>query len=159
MASRPNMPGKYQQGYYQLQNPDKYIGNPAEIVFRSSYERRFCFYCDLNPRIKKWGSEVSSVPYQDPEGKVRQYHIDFYMELDVGNSDMYKKLLVEVKPLHETAAPQKPGKLTPKQMQNYTYALKMYQKNLCKWTAAKQYAIDRGMEFIIVTEKHLNMIK
>ena len=130
-----------------------------KIIFRSSYERRFCFYCDLNPRVKKWGSEISSVPYKDPDGKERQYHVDFYIELETANPEMDKKMLIEVKPQHETAPPKKPGKITTKTAENYTYALKAYQKNLCKWSAAKQYATDRGMEFVIVTEKHLNMIK
>jgi hypothetical protein len=39
MASnaRPNKPDKYHQGYYKLQNPEKYVGNPNEIIYRSSY--------------------------------------------------------------------------------------------------------------------------
>jgi len=159
-AARPNMPGKYYQGYYRLQNPDKYLGNPQEIIFRSSYEKRFCFYADLNPKILKWGSEISTIPYKDPYGKTRRYHIDFYIELaNIDNPDYNKRLLIEVKPLHETQIPKKLKKLTPQQMLNYKYALTMYQKNLCKWDAAKKYASSHGMEFLIVTEQHLNSIK
>ena len=162
MAShaRPNMPGKYQQGYYKLHNVDKYLGDPTAIVFRSSYERRFCAYCDLNPKIKKWGSEISTIPYIDPEGKERRYHVDFYIEVeDMSTADHCKRMLVEVKPLNETKLPTKPKSLTLKVLRNYEYALKMYQKNLCKWNAAKQYATEKGMQFVILTEKHLNQIK
>lgn len=162
MAShaRPNKPDKYQQGYYKLQNKDKYLGNPDEIIFRSSYEKRFCIYCDLNPRIKNWGSEIATIPYTDPLGKIRQYHIDFYIEVEDYNSkDFKKRMLVEVKPLAQTKHPKKPGSLTQKAVENYRYALETYQKDLCKWTAARQHATDHGMDFIIVTEKQLNMIK
>jgi len=162
MASnaRPNKPSKYHQGYYKLQNPEKYVGNPNEIIFRSSYEKRFCFYCDLNPKVLKWGSEIITIPYVDPYGKTRRYHLDFYVELPGTNKrGPNKRLLIEIKPQKETHPPQRPNNLTVKVIENYKYALESYQKNLSKWMAAKQYAKDHGLEFIIVTEKHLNMIK
>lgn len=159
-SARPNKPGKYQQGYYRLQNIDKYLGNPDEIIFRSSYEKRFCIYCDLNPRVKKWGSEIATIPYVDPMGKTRRYHVDFYIELeDYNTKDFLKKMLIEVKPYEQTKPPKRPATLTQKTIESYRYSLELYQKDLCKWTAAKQHATDHGMDFVLVTEKQLNMIK
>ena len=158
--ARPNKPGKYMQGYYSLQNIEKYIGDPTKIAFRSSYEKRFCFYCDLNSRVLKWGSETVTIPYIGPDGREHRYHTDFYMEVeDENNPEMPKKFLVEVKPLAQTKMPEKPGKLTERKIESYKYALLEYHKNIRKWKAAKEYAESRGMQFIIVTEKHLNMIK
>ena len=150
---------RYHQGYYVLRNPDKYIGDPSNIMYRSSWERKFCTFCDINPNVIKWGSEVSAIPYIGPDGKQHKYHIDFYIETPTPNSDVYKKMLVEVKPSNECLPPKKPQKMTAKAMESYEYALKMYQKNLYKWQAAKQYAIDRGMQFVIVNENHLDKIR
>ena len=162
--ARPNRPKnakgevKYHQGYYQLRNPEKYIGNPNSIVYRSGWERKFCAYCDINPNIVKWGSEVSTVPYIGPDGRSHNYHIDFYLEMP-DPSGVNKKMLVEVKPSNECRPPKAPEKMTAKALESYEYSLKMYQKNLYKWQAAKQYAADRGMQFVIVNEQHLDKIK
>ncbi len=162
--ARPHFPKnakgelRYHQGYYVLNNPEKYIGDPSHIVFRSSWERKFCSFCDLNPNVLKWGSEVATIPYIGPDQKQHRYHIDFYFE-SAGNDGVNKKILVEVKPSSEVQAPKKPNNVTAKTLESYEYALKMYQKNLYKWTAAKQYAADRGMEFMIVTENLLSRIK
>ena len=37
--------------------PKKYKGDSDNIICRSSWERRFCNYCDLNENILQWGSE------------------------------------------------------------------------------------------------------
>jgi hypothetical protein len=44
---------------------------------------------------------------------------------------------------------------TAKQMKNFEYALKMYNKNLSKWTYMIEYCQRKGFEFIIITEKVL----
>lgn len=149
---------KYHQGHYIIRNPEKYIGDISSCVYRSSWERKFCAYCDVNPNILKWGSEVSTVPYIGPDNRPHKYHIDFYLEMP-DPSGVNKKLLVEVKPSNECRPPKAPEKMTAKAMESYEYSLKMYQKNLYKWQAAKQYAIDRGMQFVIVNENHLDKIK
>jgi hypothetical protein len=38
--------GKYRPSY-----PQKYKGNPTNIIYRSLWERKFCVYCDLNENI------------------------------------------------------------------------------------------------------------
>ena len=112
----------------------------------------------MNPNILKWGSEVAVIPYMGPDNKQHRYHIDYYIEVPQ-ESGINRKILIEVKPSNETRMPNKPNKTTAKAMESYEYSLKMYQKNIYKWAAAKQYAIDRGMQFMIITEKQLSKIK
>ena len=42
---------------YKPSYPRKYKGNPDNIICRSSWERKFCKWCDLNENIMEWGSE------------------------------------------------------------------------------------------------------
>ena len=44
--------GKYKPSY-----PQKYKGDPTNIIYRSLWERKFMVYCDNNERILEWGSE------------------------------------------------------------------------------------------------------
>jgi len=57
---------KYHQGIFNPKNPNKYKGNPNNIVYRSSWELKFMRYCDLNEKILEWGSEEFFIPYLDP---------------------------------------------------------------------------------------------
>jgi len=47
---------------FKPSNPQKYQGNPRNIICRSSWERRFCNWCDLNENILEWGSEEFFIP-------------------------------------------------------------------------------------------------
>lgn len=149
---------KYHQGYYKIKNVEKYVGDIVNCVFRSSWEKKFCTWCDLNPNILKWGSEIAVIPYIGPDQQQHRYHIDFYIETE-GQNGINERTLIEVKPSNELYAPKKPEKLTAKALESYEYSIKAYQKNIYKWSAAKQYAQDRGMKFMIVTENHLSKIK
>ena len=42
---------------YKPSNPKKYQGNPNNIICRSSWERKFCQWCDRNDSIISWASE------------------------------------------------------------------------------------------------------
>ena len=42
---------------YHPERPEKYVGDAKNIICRSSWERKFCRWCDLNENIIKWGSE------------------------------------------------------------------------------------------------------
>ena len=41
----------HHQGKFKPQNPEKYKGDPMNIIFRSSWERIFCNWCDKNSKI------------------------------------------------------------------------------------------------------------
>jgi hypothetical protein len=163
--ARPNQGGKYMQGQYQLINEKKYIANPNEIYYRSSLEYKFCKFIDNSSKVIKWGSEVVGVPYTGADNKPHTYYVDYYLEMHNPKDPMLpKRLLVEVKPQSETeriinnTPPPQPKKVTPKSLANWEYALREFDKNKRKWYAAQEYARLRSMEFVVVTEKNINML-
>lgn len=151
-ASKSN---PYQQGYYKLSNPQKYIGDTNKIIFRSSWEKKFATYCDFNDRVLAWSSEPLQIPYLNPIDKViKPYNVDFYVKIQTG--DGYKEYIVEVKPLKQLQQPVYPtGNVTAKKLKGYNTQLQQYLINLSKFQAAKEYARNRGWEFIVVTESFL----
>ena len=54
------------KGKYKPLNPNKYAGNPMNIVYRSLWERKVMVYCDKNPLVIEWGSEEIIIPYLSP---------------------------------------------------------------------------------------------
>jgi hypothetical protein len=64
----------YVQNFYTPTNPQKYIGDLTNIVYRSSYELRSFRWCDSNPSILEWSSESIIIKYFDPTTqKIRRY--------------------------------------------------------------------------------------
>jgi len=151
----PRKDSPYRQGYYHLISPNKYIGDPNKIIFRSSWERKFATYCDTNERIVAWSSEPIQILYLNPiSGEIKPYNVDFYVRIK--NEDSFSEYLVEVKPSRQLKQPQAPvGRVTEKKMNSYNEALKTYLINLAKFKAAKDFAKSRGWEFIVVTENML----
>ena len=160
MAFVPSGGGKTKSGYYKIINSHKYMGNPSDIVFRSSWEYKFMVYCDLNTGILKWGSEPFKIPYIDYLGHHRTYIPDFYVEsLNNQNPDFINKFLVEVKPDKEIREPVIPKTITEKKLKNLEYELSVWQKNKHKWVFAKEWAKNRDMQFWLITENNLNSFK
>lgn len=140
------------KGIYKPSNPKKYIGNPNMIVYRSTWERKFCRYLDLNENVLKWASEEIQIPYYNPVKKrSARYFPDFYMEYN-DKSGKNRKCLIEVKPAKET----KPPKYT-RRTKNVLIAEAMYSQNQAKWAAAREFCLDNGWEFKILTEKELGV--
>lgn len=154
LAPRKN--GLYRQGLYVLMFPEKYIGDQSKIIYRSSYEKIFCTYCDTNNRVIKWSSEPLQIPYLHPfDNIMRPYNVDFYVKVEI-SKDNFKEFLAEVKPARQLVKPNSPaGRITEAKMGAYHKAIKTYMINITKFEAGKRYAAERGMEFIIVTEKFL----
>jgi len=141
---------KTYKGKYQVKNPEKYKGNPNNVVFRSSWELKFFNYCDKNPDILQWASEESFmvVPYKSPiDGKWHRYFPDVWIKT---STDTF---LIEIKPLKETQEPKKRSRVTKK----YLYEVKTWGINSAKWQAAKEYCADRKWKFKIITEKELKL--
>ena len=82
------------------------------------------------------------------------YYPDFYYELKKSDGSI-RRVVAEVKPLKETQEPKVPSKATSKQLKNFEYDLKMYNKNLSKWKHMIEYCDRKGFEFIIITEQYL----
>lgn len=128
--------------------PEKYAGDPTNIIMRSSWETRFAIWCDKNPQIIKWSSEETIVPYVSPvDGRVHRYFIDF--KIQTANKKTY---LVEIKPMAQTQPPQ-----GTKKTKRFLAEAATYMVNQAKWKAASQYASDRNWEFKILTEYELGI--
>lgn len=152
------------QGWYSVLNPEKVIKptdnymksyiieeNLIKLNYKSSLEYKCLRYCDMNKYIKRYSLEPFSIQYYKPTTKkFHRYFVDLYIEFE--NS---QKFLVEVKSYKETIRPVLPKKKTVKAMLNYNKAEETYAINLCKWKAAEAFCQERGIRFLILTEKEL----
>lgn len=132
-------------------NPEKYVGDVNNIVARSSWEIKFLNYCDMHPDIVSYASEEIFIHYTDPvAGRVRRYFVDFWLKIRQKDGTI-KKYLVEIKPDKFTKPPVQPKRKTKR----YIEEAMQYVTNQAKWEAADKVCKDNGMEFIVLTEKHL----
>lgn len=138
---------------YKPEYPEKYKGNPNNIICRSSWERKFCRWCDLNENIIEWGSEEFYIPYISPvDNRVHKYFPDFIIKV----KDRYENIkvyVVEVKPKRQTLPPTKKSRTT----KSYINEVKTYAVNQAKWKAADEFCKDRLIEFKIITEDDLGI--
>ena len=140
-------------GKYRPVNHRKYKGDPRAVFYRSLWELKFMKWCDNHDHILEWGSEEIVVPYRSPlDGKVHRYFVDFYAKLR-NKSGTAKKYLIEVKPKKQTVEPKLPKRKTKRYLTEVT----TYITNQAKWEAAREWCADHGLEFIILTEDHLNV--
>ena len=137
---------------FKPKKPKKYKGDVSNIICRSSWERRFCNYCDLNENITEWGSEEFWIPYRAPDGRVRRYFPDFIIKVKE-NTGQLKTYVIEVKPLKQTKEPKKRKRVT----KSYIYECQTYAVNQAKWKAADEWCKDRKIEFKIITERELGI--
>ncbi len=138
---------------YTPLNPEKYEGNPTNIIMRSSWETRFASWCDRSNHVLKWRSEETVVPYRSPvDNRLHRYFIDFTIKVK-NKHDQIHTYLVEIKPKVQCSPPKFTGRRTKK----YLAESKAYTVNAAKWKAAEQYALDRGQKFIILTEDELGL--
>ena len=137
---------------YKPRNPKKYKGDVNNIICRSSWEEKFCGYCDLNENILQWGSEEFFIPYRAPDGKLRRYYPDFLIKVKENNGKT-KTYVIEVKPFKQTKPPKKRKKVTP----SYIYECKTYAVNEAKWKFADDWCKNRGIQFKIITERELGL--
>lgn len=137
---------KYHQGKFIPKNPDKYIGDIANIRYMSSYELRFHHFMDNNTRVIRWASESIIIPYIKPtDGKIHKYYPDYFVEYVDANGEIHQEL-IEVKPRDQISKPRS----------NHKYAL--YEQvthavNVAKWKAATLWCEQHNMTFRLVTEK------
>ena len=143
----------YHKRKYKPIFPDKYIGDPTNIIMRSSWETKFALWCDKNPHVIKWKSEETVVPYRCPtDNKIHRYFVDFQIQV-VKKDGTLQTYLIEIKPMVQTQPPAYPGRRT----QRYLTESMTFIKNKAKWEAAENYAKDRGWEFKIITEHELGL--
>lgn len=140
--------GKYKPSY-----PNKYSGNPSNIIYRSLWERKYMKYLDTNENILLWSSEEFFIPYRSPiDGRIHKYFPDFMVKEQTSSGKIIN-YVVEIKPKRQCRAPKKPNNIT----KGYIFEAKEYAKNQSKWAVAKEWCADRGYEFKILTEEDLNI--
>ena len=139
---------------YKPEYPRKYKGDPNNIICRSSWERKFCRWCDLNENILEWGSEEFCIPYRSPvDRRVHRYFPDFIIKVKEQTGDV-KRYVIEVKPKKQTRPP---VQTTKKRTKTYINEVKTYAVNEAKWKAADEWCKDRLLEFKIITEDQLGI--
>ena len=138
---------------YRPSFPSKYKGDPTNIICRSSWERKFCHWCDLNESIIEWGSEEFYIPYLSPvDNRVHKYYPDFIIKLRE-SSGKIKTYVIEVKPKKQTKPPTKKSRVT----KSYIHECMTYAVNQAKWKAAVEFCKDHLIEFKIITEEELGI--
>mgnify|MGYP001275583247 CR=1 FL=1 len=143
----------YHQGHYKAINPEKYAGNPDQIIYRSSWEAKVFSWLDNHPDVILWGSEELVIPYWDSvQNKKRRYFPDIIVKMrqKSGNVATY---VIEIKPEYQTKQPVKKRKT-----QTFIDETLTYVNNQSKWNAAKKFCEDKGWNFIIITEKSLGLL-
>ena len=139
---KPKKNGFYKQGVIDPNGLRKYASGCKNepVIYRSGLELQFIQYCENNPSILRWASEPIKIPYYSRLDKKNcNYYPDYILENNKGN-----RVIVEVKPYNQTIKPD---------MTDTVWLKEQWIKNLDKWAAAKKFAEDNNMKFILVTEK------
>lgn len=137
------------KGTYKLKNPEKYVGDPSKVVYRSLWERQTFRWLESNSSVVEWCSEEIVIPYLcETDNKKHRYFVDIYFKTASGET-----YLIEIKPKKETEPPKK----TPNRKKYISESL-TYIKNQSKWKAAKAFCEYKGWHFEIWTEDTLQSL-
>lgn len=110
-------------------------------------------YVDSHPEIIEWGSEEFYIPYRSPvDGRIHRYFPDFYLKKKTKDGKT-QTMVVEIKPLKQTIEPEKQNKKSKR----YINEVMTWGINSSKWKAAKEFCKERNWQFLILTEKELNI--
>jgi hypothetical protein len=141
------------QGFFKPKNPQKYKGDPTNIVYRSGWELKLMLYLDSRSDIINWCSEEIIIPYRSPiDNKIHRYYPDFKVT-KINKDGKKETAIIEVKPLKETVPPKRQKEVTRKYLTEVT----TWGVNEAKWKAAQEFCKDRGWSFHIFTEKELGI--
>ena len=141
------------KGYYKPKYPQKYKGNPSNIIYRSLYELKLMTYLDKNPNVIQWASEEFFVPYKSPiDGRVHRYFPDFWIKKK-NTEGLIETVVIEVKPAFQTIPPIPKKQIT----KAYLNEVQTWGINQAKWESANKYCENKGWKFVIMTEKELGI--
>lgn len=144
---------KYHQGKYKIKNRDKYLGDPDNIVYRSSWELKVLQWLDIHPDVISFSSEEIVIPYISPtDSKYHRYFPDFFVKIRSRDGSM-RSMILEVKPHAQSIEPVMKTKVTKR----YINEVVTYGINQAKWKAAEEYCKDRKWEFKVLTEFDLGI--
>lgn len=140
-------------GRFSPKNPSKYRGDPTNIIFRSLWELKVMKYLDENSNILEWCSEEIAIPYISPiDNRRHRYFPDFIVRAKTPDGSI-KTMMLEVKPKHQTQEP----KIQKKKTKKYLTEVMTWGVNQAKWKYAREYCLDKGWEFKIITETELGI--
>ena len=140
------------KGIFKPKFPQKYKGNPCNIIYRSSWELRLMSHFDLCKNVIWWSSEEKSISYISPiDNKPHRYFPDFIIHIKNANND-FETIMIEVKPEKQIVEPKKERN---KKSKKYIEEVFTYAKNTAKWKAAEEYCRKKGWKFKILTEKDI----
>ena len=137
------MAAKFQQGLYQLKNPNRYIGKHSPR-YRSGWELKFMRFCDTHPSVVAWASESHRIPYFNPiKNKQTHYVPDFFIVYEDKHGNRHAEF-IEIKPAGQIlgnarSAGQKAAAVV----------------NEAKWQAAKAFCDKQGVGFRVLTEHEM----
>ena len=144
---------RYRQGVYKPVNRGKYSGN-SDPIYRSCWELKFFRWADKNNNVLFWGSENIVIPYKSPlDNKIHRYFVDNFIVFNDSRNNK-KKYLIEIKP---SSSVEKPIITERKRKSTIMYEQRTWAVNQAKWAAAEEWADKKGYEFLILTEKELNI--
>jgi hypothetical protein len=132
------------KGIFLPKNPSKVIGKGA-IKYRSSWEQVFMNFCDNNPNVVNWGSEVLRIPYRNPITKKNTIYIPDFIVSYVDRNGRPHTEVIEIKPLKESVMERA---RSPRDKI-------MLAINMAKWQAAQAFCANNNMVFRLVTEQQL----
>ena len=142
---------KRYKGKFKVKNPQKYKGNPSNIIYRSLMELRFMKWCDSSEKILQWSSEEVIIPYISPiDNKRHRYFPDFLIQTAKG------WFLIEVKPQIESRPPKKKlmENLNLKKKRRYMKSVRTWLVYEAKWEAAKKVCEVKGWTFEILQKNN-----
>lgn len=137
------MARKFQQGEYQLSNPDKYMGKGLPR-YRSGWELAVFRMFDNHPAILGWGSETHRIPYKNPlTGKQTTYVPDLLVVYNDRDGRKHAEM-IEIKPLKQTLGEARSQADKAAAVVNHA-----------KWTAARAWCKQKGIGFRVITENEI----
>jgi hypothetical protein len=137
------------KGRFKPKNPEKYKGDPTNIIYRSGWELKLMGYLDVHGEVVQWASEEFCIPYRSPvDNRIHRYFPDFWVKKTDGSI-----LVIEVKPAVQAEPPKQPSRMT----RRYVNEVFEYGKNQAKWKAAREFCEDRGWLFMVMTERELGI--
>ena len=136
------MANKFANGFYQITNPEKYVGKKSPH-FRSSWEHSFMRFCDTNPSILQWASESIHIPYRNPFTNKNTIYVPDFFIVYVNKHNEKIAELIEIKPSKQTTL-ENAGRSSRDQAAAIL--------NMHKWQAAQAWCSQNGIRFRVVTE-------
>jgi hypothetical protein len=110
-------------------------------------------WLDLNSEVISWASEELIIPYISPvDGRRHRYFPDFLVKVRTKDNKL-KTMIIEVKPKKQSVEPERKKRVT----KQYIQEVSTWGVNQAKWKAAEEFALDRGWQFMVITEDHLGL--